>query len=108
MRHFHFRPLIGPAALALVGFALRAAAPALARWLGLAAEGNLALTVRDLGGVGGWLALAWGGARLFDILLLRAAAVTRRDTPYPRLLGDLVRVVLFAAAAVAIVMLVFG
>ncbi len=108
MRHFHFRPLIGPAALALAGFALRAAAPALARWLGLAAEGNLALTVRDLGGVGGWLALAWGGARLFDILLLRAAAATRRDTPYPRLLGDLVRVVLFAAAAVAIVMLVFG
>ncbi|MBD0274741.1 MAG: mechanosensitive ion channel family protein [Acetobacteraceae bacterium] len=102
-----FRPLMGPAALALAGFGLRAAAPALAQWLGLAAEGSFALAARDLGGIGGWLALAWGGARSFDILLLRAAA-TRRDTPYPRLLGDLVRVVLFAAAAVAIVMLVFG
>ena len=108
MRHSNLRPLIGPAALAVAGFALRAAAAALARWTGLEAEGDTAGVLRDLGGVAGWLALAWGGARLFDILLLRAAAATRRDTPYPRLLGDLVRAVLFLAAAAAIVILVFG
>jgi small-conductance mechanosensitive channel/CRP-like cAMP-binding protein len=102
------RSPIGPAALAAAGFAVRAAAPALAPRLGLAADGGLAVALADLAGIGGWLALAWAGARLFDLLLLRAAAATRRDAPFPRLLGDLVRAALFLAAAVAIVVLVFG
>jgi small-conductance mechanosensitive channel/CRP-like cAMP-binding protein len=99
--------LIGPAALTLSGFALRAATPAVAARLGLAPDGSLALILRDLAGICGWLALAWAGARLFDVLLLRAALAARRPGPYPRLLGDLVRAVLFAAAGAAILMLVF-
>ncbi|MDI3309024.1 MAG: mechanosensitive ion channel family protein [Acetobacteraceae bacterium] len=106
MQHPGFRPLIGPAALAIAGFALSGAAPAIAARLGLAPDGGLAAVLRAIGGIGGWLALAWAGARLFDILLLRASLVARRP-PYPRLLGDMVRVVLFAAAVLAILMLVF-
>ncbi len=108
LRDPSFRPLIGPGALATAGFALRAAAPALGARLGLAEEGDAAAALRDLGGVVGFLALAWAGARLFDALLLRAGLLARRAAPFPRLLGDLVRVALFAAAGVAILMLVFG
>jgi small-conductance mechanosensitive channel len=107
-RHPGFGPLAGPGALALSAFALRAAAGAAAGWLGLPPDGILMLAVRDLAGVCGWLALAWVGARLFDALLLRAASAARRPDPYPRLLGDMARVVLFAAAGAAILMLVFG
>jgi small-conductance mechanosensitive channel len=106
-RHPGFHSLIPPAALVLSGFALRAVAPAAAAWLGLAPDGVVALVLRDLAGVCGWLALAWAGARLFDALLLRAALAARRPEPYPRLLGDMVRAVLFAAAGVAVLMLVF-
>lgn len=99
--------MIGQAALTLSGFGLRAAAPAVAARPGLAPEESLALMLRDLAGICGWLALAWAGARLFDVLILRAALAARRSGPYPRLLGDLVRAVLFAAAGAAILMLVF-
>jgi small-conductance mechanosensitive channel/CRP-like cAMP-binding protein len=102
-----FRPLIVPGALALFAFALRAAAPAVAHRLGLAPDGGLALALRDLAGVCGWLCLAWTGARLFDVLLSRAALAARRSAPYPRLLGEMARAVFFAAAGVAILMLVF-
>jgi len=104
--HPGLRLLIGPIALMLSGFALRAAAPAVAARLGLAPDGSLALTFRDLAGICGWLALAWTGARVFDILIMRAALAARRPGPYPRLLGDLVRAVFFAAAGAAILMLV--
>lgn len=103
-----FHPLIGPGALALLGFLLQAAAPGIAAHLGLAQDGAPALVLRLLAGTGAWLGLAWAGARLFDLLLLRAALVTRRGAPYPRLLSDMVRAVLFAAAAAVIVTLVFG
>ncbi len=106
-QHPGFRPLVGPAALALSGFALRAAAPAVAGGLGLAPQGALALTLRDLAGVCGWLSLAWAGARLFDVLLSRAALAAQRPGPYPRLLGDLARAVLFLGAGAAILTLVF-
>lgn len=106
-RYPSFRPLVGPAVLALFAFALRAAAPAVAARLGLAPDGAVALTLRDLAGVCGWISLAWTGARLFDISLSRAALASRRSAPYPRLLGDMARAVLFAAAGVAILMLVF-
>jgi small-conductance mechanosensitive channel/CRP-like cAMP-binding protein len=108
LRHPTFRPLVGPAALALACFALRAAAPAVAARLGVAPAGGPAAALRDLAGIGGWLALAWAGARLFDVLLLRAALAARRPAPYPRLLGDMVRAALFVTAGVAILMLVFG
>ena len=100
--------VVAPAALALAGFALRAAAPGLAGWLGLPADGVFARVLRDVAGVCGWMALAAAGARLFDALLLRAAHAARRPEPYPRLLGDMARAVLFAAAALAILVLVFG
>jgi CRP-like cAMP-binding protein len=54
-----------------------------------------------------WLALAWLCARVFDLLLRRAAAVSCRPAPYPRLLGDLVRVALFSVAGLAILLFVF-
>ncbi|MDO9708137.1 mechanosensitive ion channel family protein [Paracraurococcus lichenis] len=95
-------PLILPAALALGGLLLQAAAP------GLAAEGMPAEALRILGGVAGWLGLAWTGARIFDRVLQRAARVTRRATPYPRLLSDMLRAVLFAAAIAVIVTQVLG
>jgi small-conductance mechanosensitive channel/CRP-like cAMP-binding protein len=103
-----FHSLVAPAALALAGFTLRAATPGSASWLGLAPDGVFAPILRDLAGVCGWIALAWAGARLFDALLLRAALAARRPEPYPRLLGDMARAVLFAAAGVAILVLVFG
>ena len=63
--------------------------------------------MRDVTGICAWLALAWSFARFFDVLLRRAAAVSRRPAPYPRLLADLVRVALFMAACVAILLFVF-
>ncbi len=108
LRDPSFRPLIGPAVLAMAGFVLRAATPTLGARLGLPDEGNAAIAVREFGSIIGFLALAWAGARLFDTLLLRAALMARRGAPFPRLLGDLVRVALFAAAGIAILMLVFG
>ena len=107
MRQPSLRPLIGPVALTLLGFSLRAAAPLILGWLGLEAGAPLGTVLRDLAGTVFWLGLAWAGARLFDLLLLRAAQAARRPSPYPRLLGDLVRAVLFAAAGVAILLLVF-
>ena len=100
--------MVAPAALALAGFALRAATPGLARWLGLPPDGVFAPVLRDVAGVCGWIALAWAGARLFDALLLRTADAARRPEPYPRLLGDMARAALFAAAGLAILVLVFG
>jgi small-conductance mechanosensitive channel/CRP-like cAMP-binding protein len=94
--------------LATACFLLRASAPALAVRLGLSSEGTAALMLADLAGIGFWLAMAWMGARLFDLSLRRAALVGRRSAPYPRLLGDLVRVALFVSAGVAILMQVFG
>jgi small-conductance mechanosensitive channel len=107
-RRLGLHPLVAPAALALSGFALRAAAPSLAARIGLAPDAVFALVLRDIAGICGWIALAWAGARLFDALLLRAALAARRPEPYPRLIGDMARAVLFAAAGVAILMLVFG
>ncbi|RAI54081.1 mechanosensitive ion channel family protein [Roseicella frigidaeris] len=104
MRPTSLRPLIGPAALTGLCFLLQAALPLLAEpdrppWpraiLGM------------VSGIGAWLGLAWTGARLFDLLLLRATQAARRGTPYPRLLSDLVRALLFLAAGAAILMLVF-
>ena len=107
VRETGLRALIGPAALATAFFIAYALASAAAQWLGLSSGGAGALTLRDMTGVCAWLALAWSCARLFDVLLRRAAAVSRRPAPYPRLLADLVRVALFVAASVAILLFVF-
>jgi small-conductance mechanosensitive channel/CRP-like cAMP-binding protein len=104
----NLQPLLGPLGLVLACFLLGAAAPGLATWLGLAPEGAVAAALPVLAGTGFWLGLAWAAARLFDLLLLRAALAARRSAPYPRLLSDMVRAALFAAAAAAILMLVFG
>jgi small-conductance mechanosensitive channel/CRP-like cAMP-binding protein len=85
-----WRRLIGPAALAGAGFLALALLPE---------DGGI--VPRAIAGGCGWLALAWAAARLCDILLSRGVR------PYPRLLADLLRVALFAAAAVAILLLVF-
>jgi CRP-like cAMP-binding protein/small-conductance mechanosensitive channel len=93
--------------LAGAGFLAYALAPDLANWLDLAPQSTGALMLHHLSGVWVWLALAWSCARLFEVLLQRAAVVSGRSTPYPRLLTDLLRAALFAAAAVAIVLFVF-
>ena len=98
-----FRPLIGPAAMALTGFLLRAVLPVLPED---GIEAQLLVAVRAAAGIAGWLALAWAAARLFDILLLRAATVARRP-PYSRLLGDMARGVLFISAVLAIAAQIF-
>jgi small-conductance mechanosensitive channel/CRP-like cAMP-binding protein len=104
----NLKPLLGPAGLVLACFLLGAAVPALLPGLGLPRDGMAAGALRVLAGTGFWLGLAWAGARLFDLLLLRAALTARRSAPYPRLLSDMVRAALFAAATAAILMLVFG
>ena len=91
MRQPSLRPVLGPAALCASAFALQALAPGAATVAGVAA----------------WLGLAWTAARVFDLLLLRAAWAARRPLPYPRLLGDLVRGACFGAAGIAILLLVF-
>src|SRR4051812_44935596 len=96
-------PLIGPAALAFAGFLLRAAMPALADD---SVEAHLLRVLRASAGVIGWLALAWAAARLFDILLLRAALAARR-APYSRLLSDMARSVIFVSAALIIAAQIF-
>ena len=85
MRETGLRPLIGPAALATAFFIAYALAPATAQWLGLSSGGAGALALRDMTGVCAWLALAWSCARLFDVLLRRAAAVSRRPARTPEL-----------------------
>jgi small-conductance mechanosensitive channel/CRP-like cAMP-binding protein len=107
VREAGFRPLIGPVALTAAGFTVHALAPLTAASLGLSSGGAGALALRDLTGIWAWLALAWSCARLFDLLLRRAAVFSRRPAPYPRLLADLVRAALFAAAGVAILLFVF-
>src|SRR3954451_7889240 len=102
------QPVIGPAMLALAGFLLQAMAAGSIERLGLTADGAASLVLQLVAGIGAWLGLAWAAARLFDLLLRRAALVTRRATPYPRLLSDMVRAVLFAAAAATIAASVFG
>jgi small-conductance mechanosensitive channel/CRP-like cAMP-binding protein len=98
------RTLILPGLLAAAGFTVLAA-PTAAPWSRLGS--NSLDTVRHLGGVVGWLALAWLGSRLFDLALRRAMASTREAVQYPRLLSDLVRVLLFGLALLAILIYVF-
>jgi small-conductance mechanosensitive channel/CRP-like cAMP-binding protein len=99
MRTVQERKLVGPALLTAAGFLAYALAP----HLGLDPAATLAL--RDLVGIGSWLALAWTGGRACDRLLLRATRMSGH--PYPRLLSDLLHVALFAAAVVAILLAVF-
>lgn len=70
----------------------------LAQWAGAPAG------LRPAGGVLGWLALAWVGVVAVD---MAAARATLRAAAPPRLLQDMARVVLFGAAALAILALVF-
>jgi small-conductance mechanosensitive channel/CRP-like cAMP-binding protein len=101
------RLLLGPAILTGAGFALFAAAPKFADVLGLLPDGTVVFLVRHGSGVWMFLALAWLAARCCDLLLGRVAAISRDRIPFPRLLSDLLRAVLFAAAATMILLVVF-
>src|SRR5690242_15474044 len=96
-RHHGARRLILPGLLAAAGFALSAVPP---DSMGLEVEGDLRFMLRQLGGVTGWLALAWMLGRLADLLLLRAARLARRSAPFPRLLSDLLRILIFTTAGI--------
>jgi small-conductance mechanosensitive channel len=65
-------------------------------------------TARSGAAMVAWLALAWLAARSCDLLLHRAAQAARRAAPYPRLLHDLLRALLFGLAIVVILVFVFG
>jgi small-conductance mechanosensitive channel len=91
-----YRRVIWPALLSVV--ATSAAFPGLsAGW-----EGDwLGVDGRELfqqgAGTLAWLSLAWFGSRLFH------AAVRRSERPVPRLLGDLVAILLFTAAVILVI-----
>lgn len=89
-----YRRLFAPVALAIAGFLL------LAVTMDPPDEGSGALTraLRSAAGILAWLALAWAGVRLLALAL----------RGYPRLLTDLLGAALFAAAAIAITLFVFG
>jgi len=70
--------------------------------------GTGSLTViRDVSGIAAWLALAWLGGRGGDLFVRRLALASRRPSPPPRLLSDLLRALLFSLAAIAIFIFVF-
>ena len=93
--------------LATGGMVVVLTAPLLAATLGVAPDGVLALVLRYVSGIWLWLALAWLAARCLDVLLVRVAQVSRGGVAYPRLLTDLLRAALFAAAGIIILLLVF-
>jgi small-conductance mechanosensitive channel len=102
------RLLIGPAVLTGIAFALFVAASALGDMLSLSPDGAAVLILHHVSGVGMFLALAWLAARCCDLLLHRVAVISRDSVPFPRLLSDLLRAALFAAAATMILLVVFG
>ncbi len=101
------RLLAGPAVLAGVGCGLFVAVPLLSGWLRLSPDGAGAMLLHHAIGIWMWLALAWLAARCLDVLLRRVALVSRNGVPYPRLLTDLMSAILFAAAAMTILLFVF-
>jgi small-conductance mechanosensitive channel/CRP-like cAMP-binding protein len=101
------RLLAGPAVLAGVGCGLFVAVPLLSGWLHLSPDGAGAMLLHHAIGIWMWLALAWLAARCLDVLLRRVALVSRNGVPYPRLLTDLMSAILFAAAAMTILLFVF-
>ncbi len=93
--------------LAGTGCALFAAAPLLGAWLHLAPDGAAAFVLHHVSGIWMWLALAWLAARSSMCCCVGWLLVSRGGVPYPRLLTDLLRAALFAAAAMTILLLVF-
>jgi small-conductance mechanosensitive channel len=74
---------------------------------GLRPGDPMLVAVRDIAGIAAWIAGAWFLARLFDLLLRRAALSAPRPVPYPRLLSDLVHGAIFVLAAVGVLVFVF-
>lgn len=101
-----YRGLALPALLSIAAFlvASRAALPG-SEFTALGEHGRSLL--RHAMGVLGWLALAWFGSRLFDRFVARAMGTGIEAGRHPRLLGDLVRALLFGLALVAILVYVF-
>jgi small-conductance mechanosensitive channel/CRP-like cAMP-binding protein len=102
------RLLLRPAIVTGIGIALFVTASTVGDFLGLSPEGAAALLLHHASGILMFLALAWLAARCCDLLLRRLAAISSDGTPYPRLLLDLLRAVLFAVAATMILLVVFG
>lgn len=92
--------------LAVAGFTLHRHAGGLLAAIGLDVAAPVENVVALAGGVLGWLGLAYLGVALTDAAVARATAGSLRGPP-PRLIQDLARVVLFAAAVVAILAYVF-
>lgn len=90
--------------LCCLGFALFGLADRVAADLRLPLE--LAPALGIIGGMVGWLCLAWLGIILVDWAAARAGRRRPGGAP-PRLLQDIARVVLFAGAALAILAVVF-
>jgi small-conductance mechanosensitive channel len=101
------RPLVVPIALVVCSLAALVVMSFLTEWLHLAPDRPAALFLHYVSGIWMWLALAWLAARCCDLLLQRLATISRNGVPYPRLLTDLIRAALFAAAAMTILLLVF-
>jgi small-conductance mechanosensitive channel len=101
------RFLLGPAILTVGGMALFAAAPTLGDLLHLSPTNRTTQILYRAGGVWMFLALAWLAARCCDLVLHRVAIISGNGMPFPRLLTDLLRAALFAAAALLILMVVF-
>lgn len=97
---------LAAAMASLAGFFIQAYGAAMLRWFGMPTRQGLDTAVAGLGGILGWLALAWLGSSLVDSSLRRYAQLHPGAAP-PRLVRDLVRVVVFGAAAMTIAAVVF-
>lgn len=92
--------------LALAGFTLHKQASVLLGDLGGVPGEFPEVAAKTIGGVVGWLSLAWLCVGVIDAAIRRSAA-TRRGGPPPRLIQDMTRAVLYVAAVVIIIAHVF-
>lgn len=102
------RLLAGPFLLACAGVGLFAVSPLLIARMGLEADDVTAVLVHHASGIWTFVSLAWLSSRCGEVLLLRMAKHSRGGVPYPRLLLDLLRAILFMAAGLLILQFVFG
>src|SRR5918912_485006 len=102
------RNLIAPAGLLAASLAAAACGPLLGARFPFLFGIETGPAIRTVTAAVAWLSLAWLVARVCDLLLLRSARKAGRAAPYPRLLHDLLRAVLFGVAAIAILLFVLG
>ena len=102
-----YRHLALPTAVALATAAVGSLSRHIPAWAGLEPDDRLVNILRDSASAVLWIAAAWFTARLFDLLLRRAASAGPHPSPYPRLLSDLVHGALFILAIIGILVFVF-